>query len=45
MSVGGAKGWFKQFMIENYEDLYRNPDNSYIEKFKKAEKEGKLKPA
>ena len=45
MSAGGAKGWFKLFMIDNYENLCHNTDNSYIEKFKTAEKEGKLKLA
>lgn len=38
-----SSGWFKFFIIDNFEKLYNNKDRSYIEKFKKAELEGKIK--
>lgn len=43
MSGGGAKGWFKLFMIDNFDKLYKNDDESYIERFKNAEKQGKVR--
>lgn len=43
MSGGGAKGWFKLFMIDNYDKLYKNEDESYIERFKNAEKQSKVR--
>lgn len=38
-----SSGYFKLFMIDNYESLYKNTDLSYIEKFKNAEKQNKLR--
>lgn len=38
-----SSGWFKLFMIENYGTLYKNTDLSYIEKFKEAELEGRIR--
>lgn len=40
-----SSGWFRFFIIDNLENLYKNDDHSYIEKFKQAEKEGKIKLA
>ncbi len=38
-----SSGWFKFFMIDNYEYLYKNDDVSYITKFKEAEQQNKLR--
>jgi hypothetical protein len=43
LMVSMSSGWFKYFMIDNYEDLRSHKDMSFVEKFKEWEKAGKLR--
>lgn len=38
-----STGWFKFFILDNYQNLVFDNDMSYIERFKKAQKENKIK--
>lgn len=38
-----SSGWFKFFILDNYDKLCINRDKSYIEKFKQAEQQNKLR--
>jgi len=40
-----SSGWFKEFIIDNFDHLYYCKDRSYIERFKQAERQNKLKLA
>lgn len=40
-----SSGFFKFFIIDNFDKLYKSTDDSYIEKFKNVEKQNKLKLA
>jgi hypothetical protein len=38
-----SSGYFKFFILDNFQQLYKNNDKSYIERFKKAEQQNKLR--
>jgi hypothetical protein len=38
-----SSGWFKEFIIDNFDTLYFCNDQSYIERFKTAERNNKLR--
>jgi hypothetical protein len=40
-----SSGYFKFFILDNYDKLYINRDSTYIEKFKIAEKNKQLRLA
>jgi hypothetical protein len=43
-TMSGA-GYFKHWMIDNYEKIHKDNDTTYIQKFKEAEAEGRLRLA
>jgi len=43
LSTTMASGWFKFFILDNIDQLYISRDYAYIDKFKQAEKLGKIR--
>lgn len=43
LTTSMSSGWFKQFIISNFDKLYSCSDRRYIEKFKQAKQQNKLR--
>lgn len=38
-----SSGWFKMWILDNYDRLFKPGDNSFVDRFKKAERENKIR--